>query len=517
MFHNAFQVHLSPFRSPPTKVRIGDKDQRVWNDDDELVEEDILGAVDSDDFDDDYEPSSHFHNPWTRQSRRQNAGGISVLTSHQLHLDEYDLEDSFINDDFDDDEPLIEVYDRKSLKATNNSDSEESNVTSSSTESERTSPHQFQNRHNLRTRFSRNTNNIISSFPEIEEACSSQASLQSFLVSDDDSQNELDSDWVPFRNNGKNSRTKGKSDKVKAKECCPKRTRSSRKSRAKSPKKQKGHKQKHSSDKKEKQPYTTGNERTSSSHGEPGQHSVEGWISMATRNGGRLPSSSLSTNLRTPKKRTCKGKKVIKNEDNSNNSEVCDSSSDSEDEILSTQINKRKKMKTSRNDWHKRKAKSAAHDGMVSRIKHVKNKQTNKLHSRPKPQPESIPSVLTPSSNMTHDDKSKINSVDDEDYSDVTFVHPTPQPVVKRSIFTRRQHRSPSTSFNNLDVITNRLPHSQNQTRHRHEITDYQSDATRTEGKLQQKSPVKVEISPAIRTRKQPKKVLFLSSGSDSD
>lgn len=71
VFHYAFQVHLSPFRSPPTKVRVGDKDQRVWNDDDELVEEDVFGAFDLDDFDDDYEPSSHYSNPWTRQSRQQ--------------------------------------------------------------------------------------------------------------------------------------------------------------------------------------------------------------------------------------------------------------------------------------------------------------------------------------------------------------------------------------------------------------------------------------------------------------
>lgn len=270
------------------------------------------------------------------------------------------------------------------------------------------------------------------------------------------------------------------------------------------------------------QPSTTGNKRTSSSHGEPGQCFMEGWISMATKNGEALPSSSLSTNLGTPK--TCKGKRVIKNEDNSNKSEVCDSSSDSEDEILTVQINKRKKMKTSRNDCYERKAKSAACDGRVSRIKHVKNKQTNKLYSRPKPQQESIPSVLMPSSSVTHDDRSKITPVDDEDYSDVILVHPTPQPVVKRSIFTRRQHRSPSTSFYNLDVITNILPHSQNQTQPtcRHEISDCQSNAPkahgRTEEKLQQKSPVKVQISPSFRRKRpQPRKVLLFSSGSDTD
>lgn len=56
---------MSPFKSPPTKVRVGDKDQRVWNDDDDLVEEDVLDAIDSDDLDDDYEPSIDEDNPWT--------------------------------------------------------------------------------------------------------------------------------------------------------------------------------------------------------------------------------------------------------------------------------------------------------------------------------------------------------------------------------------------------------------------------------------------------------------------
>lgn len=66
---------MDPFRSPPTKVRVGDKDQRVWNDDDDLVAEDVLDttgvAIDSDDVDDDYEPPNHVENPWTRSTREQ--------------------------------------------------------------------------------------------------------------------------------------------------------------------------------------------------------------------------------------------------------------------------------------------------------------------------------------------------------------------------------------------------------------------------------------------------------------
>lgn len=70
-FKNTFQVHLSPFRSPPTKVRVGDRDQRVWNDDDSLVADDVLDAIDSDDSDDDHEPPISIENPRTRSTRRQ--------------------------------------------------------------------------------------------------------------------------------------------------------------------------------------------------------------------------------------------------------------------------------------------------------------------------------------------------------------------------------------------------------------------------------------------------------------
>ena len=143
----------------------------------------------------------------------------------------------------------------------------------------------------------------------------------------------------------------------------------------------------------------------------------------------------------------------------------------------------------------------------------------NKLYSRWAQQQESIPSALMPSSSVTRDDRGKINSVDEEDYSDVIFVHPTPQPNEKRSIFTRRKHRSPGTSFDNMDVITNNPPHSQIQTQYGHKITDSQSDTCRTHGrtgaKSRQKSPIKATISPAIKKRKKPRRVLLLSSDSD--
>ena len=182
-----------------------------------------------------------------------------------------------------------------------------------------------------------------------------------------------------------------------------------------------------------------------------------------------------------------------------------DRSSASEDEVLIDRINKGKKIKTSVHNWQERKPE-------------IKPK-INKLYSRWAQQQESIPSALMPSSSVTHDDRGKIKSVDEEDYSDVIFVHPTPQPNEKRSIFTRRKHRSPGTSFDNMDVITNNPPHSQIQTQYGHKITDSQSDTCRTRGrteaKSQQKSPIKAIISPAIKKRKKPRRVLLLSSDSD--
>lgn len=65
------QVHLSPFKSPPKQVRVPDKDQRVWNDDDDIAAADLMDVgeeMESDDFDDDYEPSIHVTNPWSRQA-----------------------------------------------------------------------------------------------------------------------------------------------------------------------------------------------------------------------------------------------------------------------------------------------------------------------------------------------------------------------------------------------------------------------------------------------------------------
>ena len=53
----------------------------MWNDDDDVVAEDVLAAVESsDDLDDDYEPPIHVDNPWTRslQNRRRQRGSVCI-------------------------------------------------------------------------------------------------------------------------------------------------------------------------------------------------------------------------------------------------------------------------------------------------------------------------------------------------------------------------------------------------------------------------------------------------------
>jgi len=151
---------------------VGDKDQRVWNDDDEVVAEDVLAAVESsDDLDDDYEPPIHVDNPWTRslQNRRRQQGsntrrGLSQ-TSRQLQFDQYDLEDSFIDDT---DEALqaylFSTYNRDTLNIIDDDDDgDESDSEGSTSENvpRRVSPYPLRNSRTTSTRTSRNTTNSV--------------------------------------------------------------------------------------------------------------------------------------------------------------------------------------------------------------------------------------------------------------------------------------------------------------------------------------------------------------------
>ncbi|XP_068738311.1 uncharacterized protein, partial [Montipora capricornis] len=227
------KIHVSPFKSPPTKVRVGDKDQRVWNDDDDLVAEDVLDAIDSDDHDDDYEPPYHMENPWTRSSRnreRQQESNVRYLTgtSRQPELDQYDLEDSFI----DDTDEALQAYLYSAYSRDDDFDGHDSNLDCEKIDTDdddgsdaedsdveilpsRVSPYALRNKQIIHRRSSRSTINSFVSLSQVtgEQACLSPASTDSFIVSDE-SADELNTDWVPFGNHDKNSRTKKKKDCV---------------------------------------------------------------------------------------------------------------------------------------------------------------------------------------------------------------------------------------------------------------------------------------------------------------
>ena len=181
---------------------------------------------------------------------------------------------------------------------------------------------------------------------------------------------------------------------------------------------------------------------------------------------------------------------------------------------------KKGRLKATGDNKPKKEHQSAVHDNSVSRTKEVKNKQTKNSLSRLKPQQQCIPSASTLTSTVPRDDICNNTYVDDNDFSNVTFIQPTPQPDKKRSIFTRRQHRSPSASFDHLEDITNTPQLSQAQTRQRkRDLTDYQDKASstrgRTESNLGCKSDIQHEMSPVIKKTKQRKRVMSLSSDSD--
>ncbi|KAL9981638.1 hypothetical protein ACROYT_G010370 [Oculina patagonica] len=521
------KVHLSLFRSPPTKVRVGDRDQRVWNDDDTVVAEDVLGAIDSDDVDDDYEPPTHVENPWTRTTRRQNDRRGNSQTSRQLHLDDYDYEDSFIDDT---DEALQAylhaTYSQQALDIIDE-DGEESDSGESSDDNigQRTSPYRFRNGRAAQTRSSRNARNSFASLPQIEEEspCPSPASIGSFIVSDDDSPDELNNDWVPFGNHSKNSRNKGKS-KVKAKKDDskkrkrPETSRSNPSTRRTSqplhrPKKQQEPKQRSSNSKRKRHTSVSEDEfqlETSRSRSDTNQASIDGWISMAAKRAKAHSSTSTTTNQRTVREQACKGKKPIKNGESSYPDELYDSSSDSEIEVLSVRINQGRH-KHARNSKEEKKHERAVNNHNLSRTslstRETRKKQNNKF------------CASTSTSVETHEDACSVASVDEDDFSNVAFIQPTPQPDKKRSIFTRRQHRSPNASFDDLE--DNAMAVSRAETRpNKSSLTNHQAKTNSSHEKkdtaLADKSNIQLEISPLVKKKKQPRKrVRSLSSDSE--
>lgn len=107
----------------------------------------------------------------------------------------------------------------------------------------------------------------------------------------------------------------------------------------------------------------------------------------------------------------------------------------------------------------------------------------------------------------------------EDDFSNVTFIKPTPQPDKNRSIFTRRQHRSPSTSFDHLEDYA--ISHTETR-QNKSGLTNHQlktiSNHKRKDTTLAHKCGIiiKLEMSPLVKKKKQQRKrVMSLSSDSD--
>ena len=123
--------------------------------------------------------------------------------------------------------------------------------------------------------------------------------------------------------------------------------------------------------------------------------------------------------------------------------------------------------------------------------------------TRNKQQQQHIASASTSTSIESHEDACSITSEDEDDFSKVAFIQPTPQPDKKRSIFTRRQHRSPNASFDRLEDYA-KIAKAKNISSHR-----------RTDTALADKSNIPLEMSPLVKKKKQRKRVRKLSSDSE--
>lgn len=137
------------------------------------------------------------------------------------------------------------------------------------------------------------------------------------------------------------------------------------------------------------------------------------------------------------------------------------------------------------------------------------NKQSNKFCAMQELQQQGIDS---PSPSTSTD-------MQEDDFSIVTFIKPTPQPDKKRSIFTRRLHRSPSTSFDHLeDFAVSNTEMQQNRSSSTNHHLKTISNHKRAETALVHKCGIviKLEESPLIKKKKQQRmRVMSLSSDSD--
>ena len=204
------------------------------------------------------------------------------------------------------------------------------------------------------------------------------------------------------------------------------------------------------------------------------------------------------------REQACKGKKPVENGESSNHNETYGSSSDSDNEVLIERI-KKARVKARSDTKKGKKCQSASKTSVTTR--ESENKQTNKFCARQNLQQQGIGSVSACTSTEMQED----------DFSNVTFIKPTPQPDKKRSIFTRRQHRSPSTSFEYSEDYAISLTETQ---RNKSDLTNHQlkaiSNHKKSETALVHKRDIKLEMSPLIKKKKR-QRMRVMSVSSDSD
>lgn len=201
--------------------------------------------------------------------------------------------------------------------------------------------------------------------------------------------------------------------------------------------------------------------------------------------------------------RACKGKKPVENGESSHHIEPYESSSDSENEVLIDRI-KKARVKA-RSDG--KKCQNASKTSVTTREN--ENKQSNKFCARQELHQQGINSP-SPSTST---------EIQEDDFSIITFIKPTPQPDKKRSIFTRRQHRPPSTSFDHLeDFAVSDTEMQQNQSGLTNHHIKTISNHKKAETALVCKSGIviKLEKSPLIKKKKQQRRRM-VSLSSDSD
>ena len=165
--------------------------------------------------------------------------------------------------------------------------------------------------------------------------------------------------------------------------------------------------------------------------------------------------------------------------------------------------------------------------GDKSKIKelpcHRRNNQLNKVNNLGMKKKQHISCTPSTSSFIAMNEVTPNNSSDEESYlSDTMIVQPTPCSKTTRSIFTKRRHRSPISTFDQLDDTEEHhlcQLQTQNKKRHSPKCTNRTLNTQgrkKTKAALTLRSDVQITLSPFVNTKKQKRKRIK-SISSDSD